>query len=149
MVDGGYCADYAQLCPKGPTKCVKLSTTFIGPDLQGTPYPTVENCKQYIVPPDVLPNPNKPYYTPSPSLWEPRPEGTCEDVPFVAQGVTAKPDIYPFFYSTLPTATFPDGCDWLSLGLNPTRGGEPAIIEAAFEVGRAAAIGWAATQGYC
>ena len=45
----GYCTDYAQLCPGGlagaTTKCLKISTAFLGPDLPpGTPYPTSENC---------------------------------------------------------------------------------------------------------
>lgn len=30
MIDGGYCNDFAQLCPKTPSKCVKFSTTFLG-----------------------------------------------------------------------------------------------------------------------
>jgi len=52
FIDGGYCSDFAQLCPGGlastpgaaGTKCLKMATTFLGPDLRGTPLPTVNNC---------------------------------------------------------------------------------------------------------
>jgi hypothetical protein len=47
-VDGGYCADMAETCPKteDPTKCLKISSAFLGPNRHGTPYPTVKGAKK-------------------------------------------------------------------------------------------------------
>lgn len=43
-IDGGYCTDYAQMCPKDLTKCLKISTEFLGPNLPaGTPFPTEQS----------------------------------------------------------------------------------------------------------
>jgi hypothetical protein len=67
-------------------------------------------------------------------------------VPFVEQGMTAKPDIFPFFYSALPTDVFPTACDWLG-------GARSNITDAKnlamFDVGKAAVTGWATQNGYC
>lgn len=84
-------------------------------------------------------------------MWTPRPNGngTCESVPFVVQYLTAKPDIYPFFYSPLPTDTLATACDWLSLSLNSTAGAIPANIKLMFDTGYAAAAGWSKQEGYC
>lgn len=153
MIDGAYCADYAQLCPKTASKCVKISTTFIGPDLAGTPYPTVANCPDNTTAPTLLPNPAKPYLTPKDTaVWKGLTEtcpavlvsGRASRVPFVEQGMTAKPDIFPFFYSQLPTDVFPTACDWLGQARNLD-----LDVDAIFEVGQAAATGWARQNGYC
>lgn len=148
-----YCNDYAQLCPKDDTKCVKVSSAFLGPNLRGTPYPTTDNCP-VVVPSDWLPNPAKPYLVPKDNgTWVPRPF-TCdgaagpEDVPFTRQGVTAKPDIYPFFYQSLDPA-FANGCEWLSSSRGPNPANAQAQILAEFMTGVAEAIGWADAQGYC
>jgi hypothetical protein len=43
-IDGGYCTDYAQMCPKDLTKCLKISTEFLGPNLPpGSPFPTEQS----------------------------------------------------------------------------------------------------------
>lgn len=130
---------------------------FLGPDLRGTTYPTPQNCP-VAIPPNYWPYPDKPYWTPTPSQWKyrepawPANSTVCADpqgpvaAPFVAQGVTAKPDIYPFFYAPLP-ADFSSGCDWLSLGLDAER--TLNLLDAIYAVGYAAAQGWAKEQGYC
>ena len=46
-----YCGDFEQFCPGGlatpvaaaGTKCLKVSTFFLGPNLRGTPFPTKES----------------------------------------------------------------------------------------------------------
>ena len=106
------------------------------------------------MPSDWLPNPAKPYLVPKDNgTWVPRPfacDGAAapEDVPFTRQGVTAKPDIYPFFYQSLSPA-FANGCDWLSSARGPNPANAQAQILAEFMTGVAEAIGWADAQGYC
>ena len=152
-IDGGYCANYAQLCPKtgeaALTKCLKLSTAFLGPNLAGTPPPTYANCPNGTVKPDYLPYPGKPYYTPAnQALWAPRSAQCEEDVPFVPQGVSAKPDIMPFFYAPINTTIFPTGCDWQSKGL-AFGGINLETLQAMFDQGVAEGQGWADQHGYC
>jgi hypothetical protein len=154
-IDGGYCADFAQLCPKtgeaALTKCLKLSTAFLGPNLAGTLPPTTANCP-VVLPPDYLPYPGKPYYTPAnQALWAPRNvqcvAGADGGVPFVLQGISAKPDIMPFFHAPLPTNAFPTGCVWLGsaldFGINPTK------FAVMYAQGVAEGYGWADQHGYC
>ena len=45
FIDGGFCSDFAELCPKSTpgSKCLKSATTFLGPSLRGTPMPTVNS----------------------------------------------------------------------------------------------------------
>jgi hypothetical protein len=153
-IDGGYCADFAEACPKGGgAKCVKTSATFVGSNLRGTPYPTVENCAA-VIPASYLPYPGKPYAVPKDNAtWTPRAgtgggggaNCTAENVPFVRQGVSAKPDIFPLFYQALPPA-FADACEWVGLGSGaPT----PTQALAMFETGVVEAFGWADAHGYC
>ena len=131
-----------------PSKCLKTSADFLGPNLSGSPRPNAGNCEAFT-PPAILPNVGKPYLTPADTaLWKPRPDycvNTVEKVPFVAQGTTAKPDIHPFFYSALP-AVFADACDYLASG---ARLNNSTQVQAIFHAGEAAAIGWAEQNGYC
>lgn len=157
MIDGGYCADYAQLCSKSIDKCLKVGTAFLGPNLRGTAAPTPASCP-YAVAPNLLPNPGKPYYTPADTSTWTLPAGSCRSAadvaaagvkttPFVAQGVTAKPDIHPTFHAPLPTL-FADGCQWLETGLAPPPGGL-AGFKAVYDHGVDSATGWADAHGYC
>ena len=159
-IDGGYCSDFKQFCP--PTfqknECLKVSTTFLGPDLRGTPPATPATCPA-VTAPNTVPNLGKPYYTPADaSLWT-LPQGSCAvpaqaaavgatpgAVPLLAQGVSAKPDIHPFFYAPLPTA-IASACDWLALSSNPTP--TPAEVQAQYQHGIDSALGWADAHGYC
>ena len=111
-----------------------------------------------VTAPNLLPRPDKPYYTPADqSLWK-LPRGSCRSpadvaaakvktTPFVAQGVSAKPDIHPAFFTPLPDA-FADGCEWLSTSTNPAQV-SPARLQAMFDHGVAAGLGWADANGYC
>ena len=72
-----------------------------------TPLPPLPSeCPLYAVDPGFLPYPAKPYYTPADKAEWKLPYGSCRDplavaavgaatTRFVAQGVTAKPDIHP------------------------------------------------------
>lgn len=66
--------------------------------------------------------------------------------PLVAQGVTAKPDIHPFFYAPLP-ALIADSCEWLKESSIPST--NLAVLDALFEHGVESGLGWASAQGYC
>jgi hypothetical protein len=159
-VDGGYCADFAQTCSKSLDKCLKLSTSFLGPSLNGFPMPTAETCDA-VNAPNLLPNPGKPYFVPAdPATWT-LPRGPCS-IPenpiqasvtkanFVAQGVSAKPDIHPAFYAPLPSVFTQGPCQWLSTASNvniPTP--KPVALQAIYDHGYASGIGWADANGYC
>lgn len=155
-IDGGYCADFAQLCAKAPSKCLKLSTTFMGPNLRGTLPPTSDNCKALSAP-NYLPYPGKPYYVPADrSSWT-LPQFGCADpaakeaakattTPFVVQGVTAKPDIYPAFYAPLPSV-FASGCTWLEAASKPDLVSDE--LDQMYQHGYASGLGWADKHGYC
>lgn len=158
-IDGGYCTDFAQLCPKGAAKCLKMSTEFLGPALPaGTPFPTDANCP-IVNPPNYLPVVAKPYYTPGDrALWK-LPQGSCLSQAdrtavnlhprHVPQGVTAKPDIHPAFYAPLPPE-FADGCAWITAALEPSPAPTlQATFDAEFNHGYASAVGWADAHGYC
>jgi hypothetical protein len=159
-IDGGYCADYAQLCAKSPKKCLKLSTTFLGPNLGGTPVPTTANCAA-VTAPNYLPYPGKPYFVPSDRAAWTLPQGPCTDpaakeavglgvqnkVVFVEQGTTAKPDIHPAFYAPLP-AIFGGGCNWLTSSTGDVPGGAAGFL-AMYTHGLASGTGWADAHGYC
>jgi hypothetical protein len=58
--------------------------------------------------------------------------------------LSAKPDICPFFYQSLPSV-FADGCAWLKSSRVPT----PPQILAMFYTGVVEAFGWADAHGYC
>jgi hypothetical protein len=158
MIDGGYCSDFKQVCPPTLEKdeCLKVSTTFLGPNLRGTTPATPANCVS-VTATNNVPYIGKPYYTPADqSLWT-LPQGQCAvasqkaavgaaTTPFVAQGVSAKPDIHPFFYAPLPTA-IASGCDWLALSSNPAP--TTAEVQAQYQHGIDSALGWADAHGYC
>jgi len=162
FIDGGYCSDLSTICSASLDKCMKVGTAFLGPNLRGTAVPTPPGVGStacpYLVPPNLLPNPGKPYFTPADtSLWT-LPSGSCRSpadiaavgaktTPFVAQGVTAKPDIHPTFYAPLP-ALFADGCQWLQSGLSEPPGGV-AGLDAIYQHGYDSAAGWADAHGYC
>ena len=144
------------MCAKAPSKCLKLSTTFLGPNLDGA-IPTPQTCPA-VTAPNYLPYPKAPYYVPADrSTWT-LPQGSCADpaavtavkagaTPHVRQGVTAKPDIHPAFYAPLPSL-FPSGCAWLAASLGAMPGGL-AGYKAVYEHGYASGAGWADAHGYC
>ena len=158
-IDGGYCTDFAQLCPKDLTKCLKISTEFLGPALPaGTPFPTDGNCP-VVNPANFLPSVGKPFYTPADRASWKLPQGSClSDADkaainlhprHVPQGVTAKPDIHPAFYAPLPPQ-FASGCAWIEAALEPAPAPTvQATLDAEFAHGYASATGWADAHGYC
>ena len=157
-IDGGCCADFAQLCAKAPSKCLKLSTTFMGPNLRGTLLPTSDNCKA-LAAPNYLRYPGKPYYVPSDQSSWTLPQFGCADLalkaaakaettPFVVQGVTAKPDIYPALYAPLPSV-FDSGCMWLEAASDATLVQGQVVYPAMHQHGYASGLGWADKYGYC
>ena len=109
-----------------------------------------------VSPPNLLPHPDKPYFTPSDnSTWK-LPRGSCASdadkaavqlasTRFVRQGVTARPQIHPTFYAPLPDA-FDSGCTWLAASAT---GVTLPRLQAMFEHGLASAVGWADANGYC
>ena len=161
-IDGGYCVDYAQLCPKDVTAldCLKISTEFLGPALPpGTPFPTEQNCPIGVVPPNFLPRVGKPYFTPNDrSTWK-LPQGSCLSASDVAavnvmprhvpQGVTARPGIHPAFFAQLNASVFADGCKWLEAGFSPVPAPTfDATLDAMFDHGYGSGTGWADAHGY-
>ena len=157
FIDGGFCSDFAQLCPGGlaeGTKCLKMATTFLGPNLRGTAMPTVNNCPA-VTPRNKWVNVGKGYYTPADEKTWTLPNGSCQDpvavkaakadaTPFVPFGVTARPDIHPSFYAPLP-AVFPTGCEWLASSSAPqsrrASAGRTKTATALEEGGESARIG--------
>jgi hypothetical protein len=118
--------------------------------------PNESTCKAYV-PPNYLPYPGKPYYVPANRNEWTLPQGPCTlppnplevsvtAAPFVAQGVTAKPDIHPAFYAPLPSK-YPTACKWLEQATDPAT--TAADLDVVFQHGYASGIGWADANGYC
>lgn len=157
FIDGGFCSDFAQMCASSPSSCLKLSTTFLGPDLNGGSVPTPATCPA-VTPANNLPFPAAEYYVPADwSSWT-LPQGSCANstavasvkagaIPYVRQGVTAKPDIHPAFYAPLPSS-FPSACAWLAASAGVMPGGLE-WYKAVYEHGYASGAGWADAHGYC
>ena len=164
FIDGGYCSDFAQLCPGGVaapgatgTKCLKMATTFLGPNLRGTPLPTPENCPS-ATPRNKWVNVGKGYYTPAEEKEWKLPRGDCRNpadvasvkantTPFVPFGATALPDIHPTFYAPLPPV-FNNGCEWLATSSSPPFPGLAGFAEV-YAHGYESGLGWASENGYC
>ena len=160
FIDGGYCGEFEQLCPFGPgsaaSKCLKVTSSFLGPNLRGTPLPDAGNCPAFT-PRNIWPNNGKGYYTPSnEALWT-LPRGSCLDAaaaasvgvsstPFVP-ALTGRADIHPTFYAPLPPI-FANGCQWLTSSTAPTFPGLAGFGDI-YQHGYDSGLGWAAQNGYC